>query len=152
MLEGRSWQPLKERFTRSILYRLDCFDLSEDQRQQLDPNFSEELNFDNWNVEDLGGNVYSGDGTEEARGGHSDIARGRGVRRGRGGRGASLEASNPGQVRGRGRGRGRPRGETCYSLKHSFLILLPSWESKTGIHILGEELWGIKIRGGPKVY
>ncbi len=110
MLEGRSWQPLKERFTRSILYRLDCFDLSEDQKQQLDPNFSEELNFDNWNVEDLGGNVYSGDGTEEARGGHSDIARGRGVRRGRGGRGASLEASNPGQVRGRGRGRERPRG------------------------------------------
>ena len=40
----------------------------------------------------------------------SDIARGRGVRRGRGGRGTSLEASNPGQVRGRGRGRGRPRG------------------------------------------
>ena len=101
---------MKERLTRSILYRLDCFDLSEDQKQQLDPNFSEELNFDNWNVEDLGGNVYSGDGREEARGGHSDIARGRGVRRGRGGRGASLEASNPGQVRGRGRGRGRPRG------------------------------------------
>jgi hypothetical protein len=46
VLEGRSWQPLKERFTRSILYRLDCFDLSEDQRQQLDPNFSEELNFE----------------------------------------------------------------------------------------------------------
>ena len=52
MLEGRSWQLLKERFTRSILYRLDCFDLSEDQKQQLDPNFSEELNFDIWNVED----------------------------------------------------------------------------------------------------
>jgi hypothetical protein len=80
------------------------------QKQQLDPNFSEELDFDDWNVDDLGGDVYSGDGQEEARGGHSNIARGRGVRRGRGGRGASLEASNPGQVRGRGRGRGRPRG------------------------------------------
>ena len=103
-------------------------------------------------MEDLGGDVNSGDGREEARGGYSDIARGRGVRRGRGGRGTSLEASNPGQVRGRGRGRGRPRGKTCYSVKHSFLILLPSRESNTGIHIIGEELWGIKIRGGPKVY
>ena len=55
MLEGRSWQSLKERFTRSILYRLNCFDLSEDQKQQLDPNFSEELNFDDWNVEYVGG-------------------------------------------------------------------------------------------------
>ena len=110
MLEGRSWQELKQRFKESILGRLDTFDLNEEQKQKLDPNFSEQLDFDEWNVDDLGGDVYSGDGREEARGGHSNIARGRGVRRGRGGRGASLEASNPGQVRGRGRGRGRPRG------------------------------------------
>ena len=35
MVEGRSWQSMKERFKRSILKRLDSFDLSEDARQQL---------------------------------------------------------------------------------------------------------------------
>ena len=79
MLEGRSWQSLKERFKGSILDRLDCFDLSEEQKQQLDSNFSEQLNFDKW-------------------------------------------------------------------------ILLPSWKSMVRLYVLGEELWGIKIRGGPKVY
>ena len=34
-MEGRSWQSMKERFKRSILKRLDLFDLSEDARQQL---------------------------------------------------------------------------------------------------------------------
>ena len=79
--------------------------------------------------------MNSGDGREEARGGHSDIARGRGVRRGRGGRGASLEASNPGQVRGRGRGRGRPRGKTCYSVKHSF----QDWDTHIRRGTLGDK-------------
>ena len=35
MVEGRSWQSMKERFKRSILKRLDSFDLSEEARQQL---------------------------------------------------------------------------------------------------------------------
>ena len=35
MVEGRSWQSMKERFKRSILKRLDSFDLSEDARQHL---------------------------------------------------------------------------------------------------------------------
>ena len=35
MVEGRSWQSLKERFKRSILPRLDFFELSEEQRQEL---------------------------------------------------------------------------------------------------------------------
>ena len=35
VVERRSWQSMKERFRRSILKRLDSFDLSEEQRQQL---------------------------------------------------------------------------------------------------------------------
>ena len=35
VLESRSWQSMKERFRRSILNRLDSFDLSEELKQQL---------------------------------------------------------------------------------------------------------------------
>ena len=35
MVDGRSWQSLKERFRRSILKRLDTFRLSEHERRQL---------------------------------------------------------------------------------------------------------------------
>ena len=35
VVERRSWQSLKERFRRSILKRLDSFDLTEEQKQQL---------------------------------------------------------------------------------------------------------------------
>ena len=35
VVERRSWQSMKERFRRSILKRLDSFDLSEEQKQQL---------------------------------------------------------------------------------------------------------------------
>ena len=36
MVDGRSWQSLKERFRRSILKRLDFFDnLTADQKQRL---------------------------------------------------------------------------------------------------------------------
>ncbi len=35
VIERRSWQSMKERFRRSILKRLDSFDLREEQKQQL---------------------------------------------------------------------------------------------------------------------
>ena len=35
MVEGRSWQSLKERFKRSIVKRLDLFGLDEQQEEQL---------------------------------------------------------------------------------------------------------------------
>ena len=35
VLERRSWQSIKERFRRSILKRLEAFDLGEEQKQQL---------------------------------------------------------------------------------------------------------------------
>ena len=35
MVEGKSWQSMKERFKRSIVKRLDLFGLDEQQEEQL---------------------------------------------------------------------------------------------------------------------
>ena len=35
VVEGRSWQSLKERFKKSIVKRLDLFELDEQQEEQL---------------------------------------------------------------------------------------------------------------------
>ena len=35
ILEGRTWQSIKERFRKSILNRLDFFDLTPEQKQKL---------------------------------------------------------------------------------------------------------------------
>lgn len=36
ILEGRTWQSIKERFRKSILNRLDFFDLTPEQKQKLE--------------------------------------------------------------------------------------------------------------------
>ena len=35
MVEGKSWQSMKERFKRSIVKRLDLFGLDDQQKEQL---------------------------------------------------------------------------------------------------------------------